>query len=192
MREVADVHRELFAEHADLYGEDVRLKLERCLAVRDSDVERGSASGREYRGGSSEAMWGLDLVLTPTLPIVAPPLGARCRRPGGARIADPLHVPFSALGWPALALPCGAGRGRTPGVPSRSSARRGRRARARSRPAARGGVVTPELEFALSLADDADAITLARFGASDLRVETKAGSDARSRRPTGPSEEAPA
>jgi histidinol-phosphatase len=33
--------------------------------------------------------------------------------------------------------------------------------------------VTPELEFALSLADDADAITLARFRASDLRVETK-------------------
>ena len=33
--------------------------------------------------------------------------------------------------------------------------------------------MTPELEFALSLADDADAITLARFGASDLRVETK-------------------
>ena len=33
--------------------------------------------------------------------------------------------------------------------------------------------MTPELEFALSLADDADAITLARFGATDLRVETK-------------------
>ena len=33
--------------------------------------------------------------------------------------------------------------------------------------------MTPELEFALSLADDADAITLARFRASDLRVETK-------------------
>jgi histidinol-phosphatase len=33
--------------------------------------------------------------------------------------------------------------------------------------------VSPELEFALSLADDADAITLSRFRASDLRVETK-------------------
>ena len=31
----------------------------------------------------------------------------------------------------------------------------------------------PDLEFALSLADDADAITLARFRAADLRVETK-------------------
>lgn len=33
--------------------------------------------------------------------------------------------------------------------------------------------MTPELAFALSLADDADAITLGRFRASDLLVETK-------------------
>jgi len=33
--------------------------------------------------------------------------------------------------------------------------------------------VTSELAFALSLADDADEITLSRFGARDLRVETK-------------------
>src|SRR5439155_14341735 len=30
MREVADVHRELYAEHAELYGEDVAAKVERC------------------------------------------------------------------------------------------------------------------------------------------------------------------
>ena len=34
--------------------------------------------------------------------------------------------------------------------------------------------MSPDLEFALSLADDADAITLARFRAHDLRVDTKA------------------
>jgi len=34
--------------------------------------------------------------------------------------------------------------------------------------------LSPDLEFALSLADDADAITLARFRAHDLRVDTKA------------------
>jgi histidinol-phosphatase len=33
--------------------------------------------------------------------------------------------------------------------------------------------MSPELAFALSLADDADALALARFGAADLRVETK-------------------
>ena len=76
MREVADVHRELFAENADLYGEDVRLKLEKCFAVRDRDVERASGCAREYREQVEEALDGLDLVLTPTLPIVPPPLDA--------------------------------------------------------------------------------------------------------------------
>src|SRR5918999_847834 len=39
MREVADVHRDLFAAHADLYGDDVRIKIELCLAVTDAEFE---------------------------------------------------------------------------------------------------------------------------------------------------------
>ena len=38
MREVADVHRDLFAEFADSYGDNVRTKVERCLAVTDARV----------------------------------------------------------------------------------------------------------------------------------------------------------
>ena len=108
MREAADVHRELFAENADLYGEDVRIKLERCLAVRDSDVDQALRLRELYREQMSAALDGLDLVLTPTLPCVAPPLGA-----GGIGDLDVRETlirftyPFSALGWPALALPCG-------------------------------------------------------------------------------------
>ena len=45
MREVAEVHRELFAENADLYSANVAAKLELCLAVTDSDYEAG-LSGR--------------------------------------------------------------------------------------------------------------------------------------------------
>jgi Asp-tRNA(Asn)/Glu-tRNA(Gln) amidotransferase A subunit family amidase len=108
MREAADVHRELFAENAELYGEDVRIKLERCLAVRDADVERAVRLRELYREQMTEELDGVDLVLTPTLPCVAPPLGA-----GGVGDLDVREAlirftyPFSALGWPALALPCG-------------------------------------------------------------------------------------
>jgi histidinol-phosphatase len=38
---------------------------------------------------------------------------------------------------------------------------------------AKVGALSPDLELALSLADDADAIALARFRAHDLRIETK-------------------
>jgi len=41
MREVAEVHRDLFREHAARYGENVRLKIERCLAVSDEELEEG-------------------------------------------------------------------------------------------------------------------------------------------------------
>ena len=107
MREVADVHRELFEQSADGYGEDVRIKLERCLAVRDSEVERGTRLRAEYAEQTSDALDGVELVLTPTLPIVAPPLGTGI---GDLAVRESLirfTFPFSALGWPALALPCG-------------------------------------------------------------------------------------
>lgn len=108
MREVADVHRELFAENAESYGEDVRVKVEKCLAVRDSDVERAQRLRAEYRERFEQALDRLDLLLTPTLPIVAPPLGRGAV--GDLDVREALirfTYPFSALGWPALALPCG-------------------------------------------------------------------------------------
>ena len=108
-REVADVHRELYAENAELYGEDVRVKLERCFAVRDRDVEQAERLRRLYREEVEEALDGLDLVLTPTLPIVPPPLH-RGVAAGDLDVREALirfTYPFSSLGWPALALPCG-------------------------------------------------------------------------------------
>jgi aspartyl-tRNA(Asn)/glutamyl-tRNA(Gln) amidotransferase subunit A len=105
MREVADVHRDLFAEHADDYGANVRAKIERCLTVTDTDYEAAARRRSEYRERAEEALDGLDLLLVPTLASVPPPA-----------TVDELDVrvsliqftfPFNALGWPALALPAG-------------------------------------------------------------------------------------
>ena len=110
MREVADVHRELFAENADLYGEDVRLKVESCFAVRDADVERAerlrARVPRAGRGGAGRAR--------PRADADAADRGAAARPwrgPGDLDVREELirfTYPFSALGWPALALPCGS------------------------------------------------------------------------------------
>jgi Asp-tRNA(Asn)/Glu-tRNA(Gln) amidotransferase A subunit family amidase len=104
--EAADVHRELFAEHADGYGENVRRKLEAAFAVGDEAVAASLAERDAYRERALEALDGFDVLLTPTMPMVAPPVGI-----GDLALRErmiSLTRPFNATGWPALALPCGA------------------------------------------------------------------------------------
>ena len=104
-REAAEVHRALFAEHADRYGSNVRRKVERALAVSDEDYEAGAAARARYRVDAAEALEGFDLLVVPTIGTVAPP-----RTVAEPELRAPVlrfTEPFNALGWPALALPCG-------------------------------------------------------------------------------------
>jgi aspartyl-tRNA(Asn)/glutamyl-tRNA(Gln) amidotransferase subunit A len=105
MREAADVHRDLFRERADAYGDNVRTKIERCLAVTDDAYERGQAALDEYRRRCAEAVADVDLVVTPTVPCVAPSADVDELEVRERLIL--LTYPFNCLGWPALALPCG-------------------------------------------------------------------------------------
>jgi aspartyl-tRNA(Asn)/glutamyl-tRNA(Gln) amidotransferase subunit A len=105
MREVADVHRELYAEFSDEYGPGVAQKVERCLAVTDAEYERARERRERYREQLAEAASEVDLVLTPTLECVAPPAPADELALRG-RLTR-LTLPFNAAGWPAAALPCG-------------------------------------------------------------------------------------
>jgi aspartyl-tRNA(Asn)/glutamyl-tRNA(Gln) amidotransferase subunit A len=104
--EAAEVHAELFAAHRDQYGENVATKIERGLRLSDADVRAAVAARERYREQVAEAMDGLDLVVTPTLRMVAPPTGI-----GDLVLRDDvleLTFPWNAVGAPALALPCGA------------------------------------------------------------------------------------
>ena len=106
MREVADVHRGLFPERADEYGEGIRWKLELCVEVADAEVAAAERLRAAYRATSEARLGDLDLLVTPTLALVAPPADADEGALRG-RVTR-LTYPFNCLGWPALALPCGA------------------------------------------------------------------------------------
>ena len=105
MREAADVHRALFPGNEELYGDNVRAKIELSLGVSDGEAAAAERERNEYRERFAEAVGDLDLLVTPTVPFVAPPVDVDELeiRAGGIS----LTYPFSSLGWPALALPCG-------------------------------------------------------------------------------------
>jgi aspartyl-tRNA(Asn)/glutamyl-tRNA(Gln) amidotransferase subunit A len=104
-REVADVHRDLFAEHAELYGANVRRKVERAFEVTDDEYEESVLARGHYRIQALEALAGFQVLLVPTIGTVAPSrsLSERELRPTVLRFTEP----FNVLGSPALALPCG-------------------------------------------------------------------------------------
>jgi aspartyl-tRNA(Asn)/glutamyl-tRNA(Gln) amidotransferase subunit A len=105
MREVAEIHGNLFAEHADAYGSNVRTKVERSLTVTDAEYEAANARRQEYRERCEEALEGFDLLLVPTLSIEPPPADVDELAIREAMIR--FTFPFNCLGWPALSVPVG-------------------------------------------------------------------------------------
>jgi aspartyl-tRNA(Asn)/glutamyl-tRNA(Gln) amidotransferase subunit A len=111
-REAATVHADLFAAHRDLYGENVARKVAWALKVPDADVDAALAARQLYRERIAALTEDLDLVVTPTVPMVAPPLGI-----GDLALRErmiELTLPWNTVGAPALALPCGAAEGGLP------------------------------------------------------------------------------
>ena len=106
MREVASIHETLFGEHRESYGEDVARKLERCLAVGEREYESAVRARERLADEASSALADLELVLTPTLPVVAPPVRA-AEDDERRSILTRNTFTINALGWPALAIPYG-------------------------------------------------------------------------------------
>jgi aspartyl-tRNA(Asn)/glutamyl-tRNA(Gln) amidotransferase subunit A len=105
MREVGDVHRELYPENAELYGENIRAKIERCIALGDAEYEAACRARAEHAERASAVLEGFDLLVTPTMAFVAPAADVVEQEVRGAFTL--FTFPFNALGWPALAVPAG-------------------------------------------------------------------------------------
>jgi len=107
LREVAEVHEALFADHADEYGADVAWKLrELCFKVTDAELAEAERVRESFRDEAGQLLDGFDLLLTPTQAFVAPTYEEAAD--DSVRIPITRFTnPFNALGWPALALPCG-------------------------------------------------------------------------------------
>ncbi|WP_372790339.1 amidase [Paraconexibacter sp.] len=104
-REAAEVHADLLLAHRDRYSDNVAAQIERALTVADAEVTAAAGVRDAYRELLAGILEDVDLLLTPTMPMVAPP-AAGGERPIRARTLS-LTYPFNAIGAPVLALPCG-------------------------------------------------------------------------------------
>ena len=101
-REALESHAGLFPERAEDYGDDVRSSLEGAVELTDSEVDSARRLRERFREVLPQTLGDLDLLLTPTLPAVAPRYGE-----GTRTVLTRLTALFNLTGWPALALPCG-------------------------------------------------------------------------------------
>jgi aspartyl-tRNA(Asn)/glutamyl-tRNA(Gln) amidotransferase subunit A len=116
MAEAFIYHEPYLRDHLDDYGEDIRYRLLAGQYVLAADYLRAMRARRLFVDEFSRVLACVDVLATPTLPVVAPPIGARTIDVGGQAVAlsGPAGSalahntsPANQAGVPAVTIPTG-------------------------------------------------------------------------------------
>jgi len=106
LSDAATVHRDRLMEHPEMFGDDIRRRLEEGIKTTSTEYVLARRTQSEISKRCELFFNSYEFLITPTTPIVAPTIEGHDAVEQAGKLMS-FTGPFNLIGLPALSVPCG-------------------------------------------------------------------------------------